>query len=332
MSNPDLSKAKVLVTGAGGFIGSHLCELLLARRAEVRAFVHYNSRNDWGMLEDLDKRLLRRIEVVAGDLRDENAVRRAVRGCQVVFHLGALIGIPYSYANPADVVAANVLGTLHILQAALEVGISRLVQTSTSEVYGTAQFVPMDESHPLVPQSPYAASKVGSDKLAESYYRTYGLPVVIVRPFNTYGPRQSPRAIIPTIITQALVSSSIRLGRLDARRDLTYVVDTARGFVAAATAPSCEGHTVQLGSGQETSVKELVGMVGSVLGKRLKIVPESKRQRPKTSEVERLFASNKKAAELLSWRPKVSLAQGLEKTIRWFHARSSRYKRGLYYL
>ncbi len=332
MANPDLSKARVLVTGAGGFIGSHLCELLLAQKAEVRAFVHYNSRNDWGMLEDLDERKLRRIEVVAGDLRDGNAVRRAVRGCQVVFHLGALIGIPYSYANPADVVATNVLGTLHILQAALEVGISRLVQTSTSEVYGTAQFVPMDESHPLVPQSPYAASKVGSDKLAESYYRTYGLPVVIVRPFNAYGPRQSPRAVIPTIITQALESSTIRLGRLDTRRDLTYVVDTARGFIAAATAPSCEGQTVQLGSGQETSVKELVGMVGSVLGKRLKIVPESKRQRPKTSEVERLFASNKKAAELLLWRPKVSLAQGLEETIRWFNARSSRYKRGLYYL
>jgi dTDP-glucose 4,6-dehydratase len=331
MEISNLSKAKVLITGAGGFIGSHLCELALSRGAEVRAFVHYNSRNDWGMLDDLERRQLKRIEVVTGDLRDADAVRRAVRGCQVVFHLGALIGIPYSFANPADVVATNVMGTLHVLQAALEAGISRLVQASTSEVYGTAQFVPMDESHPLHPQSPYAASKVGSDKLAESYFHTYGLPVVIVRPFNTYGPRQSPRAVIPAIITQAFASATVRLGRLDTRRDLTYVLDTARGFAAAAIAPSCTGQTIQLGSAQETSVAELVEMIGAILGKRLKIVSESKRQRPGTSEVERLFASNNKAVDLLSWRPKVSLAEGLEKTIRWFHAHSVRYKRDLYY-
>jgi nucleoside-diphosphate-sugar epimerase len=224
-----LSKARVLVTGAGGFIGSHLCELCLADGAEVRAFVHYNSRNDWGLLEDLDARKLRAIEVVAGDLRDPEAVRRAVRGCDFIFHLGALIGIPYSYVNPNDVVATNVCGTLHVLQACLQNGVQRLVQTSTSEVYGTAQYVPMDESHPLHPQSPYAASKVGSDMLAQSYYHSYGLPVVVLRPFNTYGPRQSPRAVIPTIIQQALKSHTVRLGSLEPRRDLTFVQDTARG-------------------------------------------------------------------------------------------------------
>jgi dTDP-glucose 4,6-dehydratase len=332
MQPSKLSKARVLVTGAGGFIGSHLCELLLSRGAHVKAFVHYNSRNDWGMLEDLDKRQLKEIEVVAGDLRDADAVRRAVRGCSVVFHLGALIGIPYSYANPADVVATNVIGTLHVLQACLESEVARLVQTSTSEVYGTAQFVPMDESHPLNPQSPYAASKVGADKLAESYHKTYGLPVVILRPFNTYGPRQSPRAVIPTIITQALDASTIRLGHLEPRRDLTYVLDTARGFAAAATAPACEGQTIQLGSEQEISVTELVGLLGSILGKKLRVVSESKRQRPKTSEVERLFASNRKAMERLAWRPEVPLLQGLERTIQWFQASPARYKRDLYHI
>ena len=332
MEKIKLSKAKVLVTGAGGFIGSHLCELVLAQGAGVRAFVHYNSRNDWGMLECLAKRQLREIEVVAGDLRDAEAVRGAVRCCTVVFHLGALIGIPYSCANPADVVATNVVGTLNVLQAGVEAGISRLVQVSTSEVYGTAQFVPMDEGHPLNPQSPYAASKAGSDKLAESFHRTYGLPVVIIRPFNTYGPRQSPRAVIPTIIVQALKSSTIHLGRTDPRRDLTYVKDTARGFAAAATAPACEGQTIQLGSAQETSVIELVALIGSILGKRLRVVFEPKRQRPGTSEVERLYASNRKAAELLSWRPEVSLADGLEKTIRWFQARPAQYKRELYHI
>jgi NAD dependent epimerase/dehydratase len=332
MARTNLSKAKVLITGAGGFIGSHLCELALSRGDEVRAFVHYNSRNDWGMLEDLERRQLKRIEVITGDLRDADAVRRAVRGCQIVFHLGALIGIPYSFANPADVVATNVMGTLHVLQAALETGVSRLVHVSTSEVYGTAQFVPMDESHPLRPQSPYAASKVGSDKLAESYFHAYGLPVVIVRPFNTYGPRQSPRAVIPSIIIQALESTTIRLGRLDTRRDLTYVLDIVRGFAAAAVAPSCTGETIQLGSAHETSVAGLVEMIGAILGKQLKVVAEPERQRPGTSEVERLFASNDKAMDTLSWRPNMSLAEGLKKTVRWFQAHGNFYKRDLYYI
>jgi NAD dependent epimerase/dehydratase len=326
-----LSRSKVLITGAGGFIGSHLCELCLAEGAEVRAFVHYNSRSDWGMLEDLDKRSLKNIEIIAGDLRDSEAVRRAVRGCQRVFHLGALIGIPYSYQNPEDVVQTNVLGTLHVLRACLESKVDRLVQTSTSEVYGTAKYVPMDENHPLNPQSPYAASKVGSDKLAESYYRTYGLPVVILRPFNTYGPRQSPRAVIPTIILQALSSRTVHLGSIKTRRDLTFVKDTARGFVAAACAPKVEGETIQLGSQHEYSILELVGLIGSVLNKKLNIISETERRRPKTSEVERLFASNQNADRRLNWQPKVLLPDGLERTVRWFSERASRYPRNIVY-
>jgi len=304
----------------------------LAEGAQVRAFVHYNSRNDWGMLEDLDPRKLREIEILAGDLRDPDAVRRAVRGCNLVFHLGALIGIPYSYVNPADVVSTNVMGTLHVLQACLESEVERVVQTSTSEVYGTARTVPMDEHHVLNPQSPYAASKVAGDKLAESFFRTYGLPVTVLRPFNTYGPRQSPRAVIPTIITQALSSRRIRLGSLEPSRDLTFVTDTARGFVAAALSAAAKGSTVQLGSGCETSVAELVGIVGKLLGKKLEPVTEKSRRRPPASEVERLLASNQRAREILGWKPKVPLTRGLEKTISWFRTRAKRYKRELYYI
>ncbi len=332
MHKSHLSMSKVLVTGAGGFIGSHLCEMALSKGAHVRAFVHYDSRNDWGMLEDIDKRMLGKIEVISGDLRDAEAVRRAVRGCNIVFHLGALVGIPYSFTNPADVVATNVGGTLNVVQACLDAGVARLVQTSTSEVYGSAQYVPMDENHPLNPQSPYAASKASSDMVAESYRRAFGLPVVIVRPFNTYGPRQSPQAFIPTIIAQALDSATIRLGRLNPRRDLTYVHDTVRGFLAAGTAPDCEGEIIHLGSEQETSVTDLVGLVGSILGKQLRVVVESRRRRPKESEVERLLSSNHKAAALLSWRPEVPLALGLKRTIQWFQKNPHRYKSKLYHV
>ena len=332
MEKRQLYRARVLVTGAGGFIGSHLCELCLAEGAQVRAFVHYNSRNDWGMLEDLDIRKLKEIEIATGDLRDHDAVRRAVSGCNYVFHLGALIGIPYSYVNPVDVVSTNVIGSLHVMQACLESGVDRLVQTSTSEVYGTAQYVPMDESHPIHPQSPYAASKVGSDKLAESYHRSYNLPVTILRPFNTYGPRQSPRAVIPAIITQALGSGTIRLGSLEPRRDLTFVTDTARGFVSAAVSSPAVGQTIQLGSDRETSVRELVDLIGKILGRRLKVVSEAGRCRPRASEVERLHASNRRAAELLHWQPRVSLEKGLEKTVAWFTKRATRYKHALYHI
>ncbi len=328
----ELSRSKVLITGAGGFIGSHLCELCLSKGAEVRAFVHYNSRSDWGMLETVDKKSLKNMEVISGDLRDFQAVRKAVQGRHRVFNLGALIGIPYSFRNPADVVQTNVLGTLHVLQACLEFGVERVVQTSTSEVYGTAQYVPMDEKHPLKPQSPYAASKVGSDKLAESFFCTYGLPVVILRPFNTYGPRQSPRAIIPAIIIQALQSRRIRLGSLTPRRDLTYVKDTARGFLAASSALEIEGETIQIGAQREVSIQELVGLIGAILKKELDVIPDAGRRRPKASEVERLYASNQKAKELMGWRPQVSLEKGLENTVRWFRGRKDLYKTGIYHV
>jgi dTDP-glucose 4,6-dehydratase len=328
-----LSRSKVLITGAGGFIGSHLCECCLAQGAEVRAFVHYNSRNDWGMLEHLDRKKLKHVEIVAGDLRDQEAVRRAVRGCHCVFHLGALIGIPYSYLNPSDVIQTNVMGTLHVLQAALEFGVERMVQTSTSEVYGTAQYVPMDESHPLNPQSPYAASKVGSDKLAESFFRTYGLPLVIVRPFNTYGPRQSPRAVIPAIIIQALHSGTVRLGNLSARRDLTYVEDTAAGFIAASLASKVEGSTIQLGSQSEISIGELAALIGQIMNRKLRVISSESRLRPKNSEVERLFACNELAKEQLKWQPQTGIKAGLEKTISWFAGQKHPFnKSDLYYV
>jgi NAD dependent epimerase/dehydratase len=328
-----LSRSKILITGAGGFIGSHLCELCLAQGAEVRAFVHYNSRNDWGMLEDLDRKKIKNIEVITGDLKDPDAVRRAVRGCNRVLHLGALIGIPYSYLNPLDVIQTNVLGTLHVLQASLELGVERIVQTSTSEVYGTAQYVPMDENHPLNPQSPYAASKVSGDKLAESFFRTYRLPVVILRPFNTYGPRQSPRAVIPTIIIQAMHSKAIRLGNLNAKRDLTYVEDTALGFIAAAITPNIEGETIQLGTQLECSIGELVSLVEQILKRKLKVISDASRRRPQTSEVERLLSCNTIAKELLQWQPRTDLRGGLEKTVRWFSERRHPFgKNDLYYV
>jgi len=298
----------------------------------VHAFVHYNSRSDWGMLEDLDRKSLKNIQVITGDLRDSGAVRRAVRGCNRVFHLGALIGIPYSYVNPEDVVQTNVLGSLHILQASLDCGVERLVQTSTSEVYGTAQYAPMDELHPLHPMSPYAATKVASDKLAESFNRSYGLPVVLLRPFNTYGPRQSPRAVIPTIIIQALRSSSVRLGNVDTKRDLTYVKDTARGFVAASIASKVEGETIQLGSQQEYAISELVDIIGRILGRKLRIHTDSSRRRPSGSEVERLFASNRKAKDVLGWQPRIPLSEGLEVTVGWFQRRLGQYKPNLYHI
>jgi dTDP-glucose 4,6-dehydratase len=275
---------------------------------------------------------MRQIEILVGDLRDADAVRRAVRGCNFVFHLGALVGIPYYYVNPADVVSTNVMGSLNVLQACLDAEVDRVVQTSSSEVYGTARCVPMDEHHSLNPQSPYAASKVAGDKLAESFFRTYGLPVTVLRPFNTYGPRQSPRAVIPTIITQALSSRKVRLGSLEPSRDLTFVTDTARGFIAAALSAGAKGATVQLGSNRETTVAELVEMIGKLLGKKLEPLPDTARRRPRASEVERLVASNQRARELLGWKPRVSLSKGLEKTIAWFKSRAGKYKLELYYI
>ncbi len=321
---------KVLVTGAGGFVGSHLVEALAKKGARVRALVHYNSRNDWGMLEDSPKNVLATVEVVTGDLKDADCVREAVRGQQVVFHLGALIGIPYSYVNPRDVVDTNVNGTLNVLAAALDFGVKKVVHTSTSEIYGTARYVPMDESHPANPQSPYAASKLSADLLALSFHRSFDLPVGVIRPFNVYGPRQSARAVIPTAITQALLKSKIGLGSVFPTRDLTYVEDTVRGFVDFAESEKTSGEVVNLGSGYEVSIDQVVRLVSECLGKGVRIQPDKRRIRPAKSEVERLFSDSSKAKRLFGWQPKTDLKQGMEKTIVWYRKNLNRYKAHLY--
>ena len=321
---------KVLVTGAGGFIASHLTETLVDLGSRVRALVHYNSRNDPGLLGLLTKEKLDQVELVSGDLRDLSAVQQAVSGCEIIFHLGALIAIPYSYLHPADVVETNVVGTLNILLAAQNANIERLVHTSTSEVYGTAIHVPISEKHPLQAQSPYAASKIGADKLAESFYRSYGLPVVTVRPFNTYGPRQSARAVIPTIITQALTQNTIYLGNLDARRDLTYVGDTVNGFLRAAIAEGIMGEVFNLGTGKEIRIGDLAKEIIHIVGKPVKIVVDPQRLRPKKSEVQRLLSDNNKAQTELEWQPQMSLEDGLARTIDWVEAHLEQFRPGVY--
>jgi NAD dependent epimerase/dehydratase len=321
----------VLVTGAGGFIGGHLVARLVAEGARVRAFVHYNSRGDRGTLDWLDPALLADVEVVAGELRDIESVTRAVAGREVVFHLAAQIAIPYSYVNPRDFVEVNAIGSLNVAQAALGAGVARVIHTSTSEVYGDAQSVPITEDHPLEPQSPYAASKVAADKLMDSYHRAFDLPVTIVRPFNTYGPHQSARAILPTIISQALARPTLRLGSLHPRRDLTYVEDTAAAFVAVAEADEqVVGRTVQLGTGVDVSVGELVQLVGELLGKELTVETDPARVRPPNSEVERLISDPALAAALAGWRPRVELRDGIGRTISWIEREAARFRIGEY--
>jgi NAD dependent epimerase/dehydratase len=308
----------ILVTGAGGFIGSHLTERLVRDGHEVRAFLRYNGRDDRGQIDRLDPEIQRAVEVHRGDLKDPEAVRRAVKGREWVFHLGALIAIPYSYQNPLDVVQTNVLGTTHVLDACRDSdALGRVVLTSTSEVYGTAQYVPIDEAHPLRGQSPYAASKIGADALGESYHRSFGLPLAILRPFNTFGPRQSARAIIPTIISQALSRPVVRLGSLDPRRDLTYVKDTAAGFVAIAACDAALGRVVNLGRGEDVTIGELVERIGARLGRRIAVEADPERVRPAASEVGRLLANNTLARDLMDWRPRYSLDEALDETIAW---------------
>lgn len=316
----------VLVTGAGGFIGSHLVEELVGRRARVRAFVRYNSRGTRGFIDDFPPQVKERIEVVTGDLRDPSAVAGAAEGVSVIFHLGALIAIPYSYLHPREVVETNVLGTLNVLQAARQHGVERVVHTSTSEVYGTAQYVPIDEKHPLVGQSPYSASKIGADQLAESFHRSYELAVTTVRPFNTYGPRQSARAVIPSIIIQAITADRIFLGATHPTRDLVFVKDTARGFVELAGCDAAVGQVVNLGSGREASVRELTERIVALVGRPVEIVFDATRLRPERSEVERLVADNRKARELAGWEPRVSLDEGLRATIDWISAHAALYR------
>jgi len=309
---------KVLVTGAGGFIGSHLCERLVREGASVRAFIHYNSQNHWGNLELLQGKLLNRMEIVRGDLVDPFSIEGAVRGCEVVFHLGSLIAIPYSYVAPWQYVSTNVQGTLNVLEACRKKGVEKLIHTSTSEVYGTALYTPMDERHPLQAQSPYSASKIAADKMVESYYRSFDLPVAVVRPFNTYGPRQSARAVIPTIISQALKKDQILLGSLSPVRDLTFVEDTVGGFVAVAGSGECTGEVVNLGSGKGIEIGALAGRILEIMGlEQVPVVSEEARTRPKTSEVYELISDNQKALKLCGWKPEVGLRKGLEKTISW---------------
>ena len=307
----------VLVTGAGGFIGSHLVETLLARGARVRALVRYTSRGDLGALELLDRQTRSSVEVVHGDLCRSDVVRAAFDGVSVAFHLGALISIPHSYQSPDEAVATNVVGTLNVLQAARYTGVQRLIHTSTSEVYGTAERVPMDETHPLQGQSPYSASKIGADKLAESFARSFGVPVVTVRPFNTFGPRQSTRAVIPTIITQLLDDRRIRLGSLHPRRDFTFVTDTVAGFLRAAEVPDLTWQEINLGTGRDVSVGEVMELIAGLLGVTPEVTTETERVRPTASEVDRLCASNQRAADVLGWAPTVTLEDGLRRTIDW---------------
>ena len=311
----------VVVTGAGGFIGSHLVEALAGEGARVRALLRYTSRGQRGALDRVPEQVLSQVEVTLGDVRDFDAVRQILTGADAVFHLAALIGIPYSYAHPQEVIDTNVGGTSNVLLAAKELGaLERIVLTSTSEVYGSALRVPMDEDHPLQAQSPYSATKIAGDALGVSFQRSFGLPVVIVRPFNAYGPRQSARAVIPAILTQALAGGSLKLGTLDTTRDFTFVEDTARGFLAVAAADDAVGEVVNVGSGSEVSIREVVRLAGELVGRELEVEGDSQRLRPAKSEVSRLLSDSSKAQRLAGWRPTVALRDGLARTARWIEA------------
>lgn len=326
-------KKKILVTGADGFIGSHVTETLVKNGYEVRAFSFYNSFNSWGWLDTLPKLIMDHVEVFTGDIRDPNGVREAARGCEAVFHLAALIAIPFSYHSPDSYVDTNIKGTLNVLQAARDLGISRVLITSTSEVYGTAQYVPIDEKHPLQGQSPYSATKIGADRLAESFYRSFDLPVTIVRPFNTYGPRQSARAVIPTIITQLLSGKTeIRLGSLTPTRDFNYVKDTANGFYEIFKSDRTVGEEINIASQREISIGDLANELIEQINPAARVVCDTERMRPDKSEVNRLLGSNEKIKRLTDWRPQYTLRQGLGETIEFLRENLSRFKADIYNL
>ena len=318
-----------LVTGAGGFIGSHLVEELTKQGAHVKALVRYNSKNNWGWLETSE--LKGQFEVVVGDVRDYDSVYRALENCQAVFHLAALIGIPYSYVSPLAYIKTNVEGTYNILQASLKLGVENVALASTSEVYGSAQYVPIDEKHPLVGQSPYSASKIGADQLGISYYRSFGLPVRIVRPFNTYGPRQSARAVIPSIASQILSGKEkIHIGNLDPTRDLTFVKDTAKGFVEVSKSDALLGEVTNVGMNSEISIHDLWKMINDICRAHSSVVQEEARIRPEGSEVDRLKCDNKKILSKTKWQPQYDLRKGLEETIQWIQAHQESYKTDIY--
>lgn len=320
---------KVLVTGAGGFIGSYLTELCVQQGLSVRAFVHYNSKNICGWLEQ--SHCFKDIEIVSGDIRDYDSVYSAAKNCDTIFHLAALIGIPYSYVSPLAYVKTNIEGTYNVLQAARELNTQKILVTSTSETYGSAQYVPMDEKHPIVGQSPYSASKIGADNLAISYFRSFNLPVTIVRPFNTFGPRQSARAIIPSIISQLLSCQGLRLGNLTPTRDLTFVEDIVIGFLAIAGSANTDGEIINIGMGEEHSIKDLIHIIAEILEQSdPKIEEDACRIRPKKSEVNRLFCNNAKIKKLTDWAPKYTLKTGLVKTVEWFKNNLSYYNPGIY--
>lgn len=324
----DWKGKRALVTGAGGFIGSHLTERLVELGADVRAFVHYNALGSWGWLDS--SACKSDVEVFPGDICDRDSVRSAMKDREVVFHLAALIAIPYSYHAPASFVRTNVEGTLNVLQSARDLGVGKVLHTSTSEVYGTARYAPIDESHPLQGQSPYSASKIGADKIAESFHLSFEIPIVTVRPFNTFGPRQSMRAVIPTIVTQLLAGRTVRLGSLHPTRDLNFVANTVEGFIACAEHEEAIGRTVNLGSGREISIGDLAHLIARLMGKPIEIQTEDQRLRPPASEVERLIASNQLARELTGWSPQVTLEQGLEQTIAWITNNSALYRKNSY--
>lgn len=333
----NLQNKKILVTGADGFIGSHLTEELIRRGFNVRAFALYNSFNSWGWLDYAEPEIKKSLDVFSGDVRDPHGVKTAMKGCDVVFHLAALIGIPYSYHSPDTYVDTNIKGTLNIVQAARELGVAKVLHTSTSEVYGTARFVPITEEHPLQGQSPYSASKIGADQMAMSFYLSFGVPVSIVRPFNTYGPRQSARAVIPTVVTQiASGSQKIKLGALYPTRDFNYVKDTVSGFIAIAESDKTAGEVINIGSNYEISIGDTVKLIAELMNTEIAIDTDSQRIRPENSEVERLWAENAKAKKLTGWAPAygqlAGFKRGLKETIDWFisHENLRQYKPGEY--
>ena len=328
-----LKNKNVVITGADGFIGSHLVEQLVLNGAKVRAFVYYNSFNTWGWLESLDDEIINKIDIFSGDIRDSNGVKECLKDQEIVFHLAALIGIPFSYHSPNSYIDTNVKGTLNIIQAAKELNLERVMLTSTSEVYGSAQFTPITEDHPKQPQSPYSATKISADAIAESFYRTFGCPITIVRPFNTYGPRQSARAIIPTIITQLLDGNiEIKLGDLSSTRDFVYVRDTVKGFIKIASTDKTIGEDINIATQKEITIGDLADYLIEAINPKAKIQIDAKRIRPEKSEVNRLLGSTEKLFKLTGWKPSIPLGKGLKETIEWFSIKSNRmnYKSSIY--
>jgi len=323
---------KILVTGADGFIGSHLTERLVELGVKVRALVYYNSFNSWGWLDSFPKETLNKIEVIQGDIRDIYNLRSVMKNIDIVFHLAALITIPYSYISPVSYIKTNIEGTLNVLQVATDLKLEKVIHTSTSETYGTAQYIPIDENHPLQGQSPYSASKIGADMIAQSFYCAFNLPVVIARPFNTYGPRQSARAVIPTIVSQIISNSSVRLGSLNPTRDFVYVKDTVDGLIAVAQSDSSIGEVINIGTGVETSIGDLFEKIKAVLGKDVKVTFDEERVRPEKSEVLRLCASTEKAKKLLNFQTKYTLEEGLKETIDWIKKHLEIFKADVYNL